>query len=99
LLAAHGLASIEERGWLFPNGDMPGLRAVWNPKSATGRDGGRLDVHAFLGADLLIEECFAGSGGQDSADSDLSGRVFRFQSGHLFRSVSGHLFRSRSGHP
>jgi hypothetical protein len=32
-----------------------------------------------------------------TADSDLSGRGFRFQSGHPFRSVSGHLYRCDFG--
>ena len=65
LLSAHGLACVAERGWLFPNGDMPGLRAVWHTNAETGGASGCQDIHAYLGGETMIEECFAGDGSSD----------------------------------
>lgn len=62
---------------------MPGLRAVWNSKAETGRAGGCLDIHAYLGGELVIEECFAGSGGLDRDDFGVAMANFAINSLHV----------------
>jgi hypothetical protein len=86
LLSAHGLSCAEEQGWLLPNGNLPGLRAIWHPSSEIGRASGRLDIHAFLGQGTIIEECFAGRSGSESEDFAAAMQNFAVNSFHVLLS-------------
>ena len=83
LLSAHGLTCVEEQGWLFPDGKLPGLRAIWHPRSETGHASGRLDVHALLGQGAVIEECFAGGAGSENEDFAAGMQNFAVNSFHV----------------
>src|SRR6478672_925412 len=66
LLEAHQLSCSTEREWVLPGGNLPAIRAVWNPSESTGR----LDIHALVEPGVLVEECFAGIGAGDAGFND-----------------------------
>lgn len=78
LFAQHGVSCIVENEWVLPNAELPALRALWYPEQSSGR----LDVHALLREDVVIEECFAGIGeGEDAIRDALEN--FRVNSFHV----------------
>ena len=58
LFDQHGLECVIDNDWVFPNGDLPAVRATWFP----GELSGLLSVETFVREGVLIEECFAGMG-------------------------------------
>ncbi len=67
LFEGHGLPCALHDEWLVPNGEFPGVRALWHPRETSGR----LDVQVWLDQEACIEECFAGigSGGDGLRDA------------------------------
>ena len=57
-LHRHGLHSDVRDGWLFPRGQLPAIRAVWQEDQQFGR----LDIEVLLASGGVLQECFAGVG-------------------------------------
>jgi len=66
LFEAHGISCTVEDQWVVPNNTLPAIRALWYPRETSGR----LEIHALLKDDVVIEECFAGLGDNDKAFAD-----------------------------
>ena len=65
-MKAHGVPVDRHNEWITPNGELPAIRATWFP----GEQSGRLDVEVLIEEGRLVEECFAGIQGEQSAKQD-----------------------------
>ena len=66
LLSVHDIPLHEEGEWVIPYGELPAMRATW----FAGDKSGRLDVEVLLPDNRVIDECFAGMGGQQEGIKD-----------------------------
>ncbi len=60
MLSTHEIPLHEEGEWVIPYAELPAIRATW----FAGEKSGRLDVEVLLPDNRVIDECFAGMGGQ-----------------------------------
>lgn len=60
IFRAHGFESIEQEGWLAPNGQLPAIKASWYPEAT--ESVGQLTVEVFLDKRTTVIESFAGFG-------------------------------------
>lgn len=61
LFEHHDLPCHVENEWVFPNSELPAIRASWYPDELSGR----LDAQIVVRDGVVIEECFAGIGEGD----------------------------------
>ena len=66
MLSAQEIPLHEEGEWVIPYGELPAMRATW----FAGETSGRLDVEVLLPDNRVIDECFAGMGGQQEGIND-----------------------------
>ncbi len=71
LFRDHGLECVIDNDWIFPNGQLPGVRVTWFP----GQLSGVLRVEVFVREGILIDECFAGMA---EGESGLKDGLFNF---------------------
>ena len=69
LMAAHGVPTTLQDGWLHSGDGLPALRGVWHPGPWPKR-AGHLDVQVALRDGRTIEECFAGIGAEPEGSRD-----------------------------
>jgi hypothetical protein len=78
IFQAHGIACATHEDWVLPGGNVPAVRAVWNPHNGFGQ----LDIQVLIEPGVMIEECFAGIGeGEDGLHDAL--RNFLVNSLHV----------------
>lgn len=78
LFEQHGLQCVVENDWVFPNGQLPAVRATWFPSDLSGV----LSVEIVVREGLIIEECFAGMGEGERGLKDALIN-FTLNSGHV----------------
>src|ERR1044072_121506 len=66
LFEQHGFESVIHNDWIFPNGQLPALRMAWVPNEQSGI----LQVEVFVREGVIIEECFAGFGQDETGLKD-----------------------------
>ena len=71
LFGQHDLQCVVDNNWIFPNGQLPAVRATW----FQGEISGVLSVETFVREGVIIEERFAGIG---EGDIGLKDGLFNF---------------------